>query len=106
MDFNFAVWFPEEVLIPRNMIRLLVILLTMRRVLFRSCRPERFADFPLGHGGCTNTVWGYMIVLKHIVSIARNDGHLPFNPFAGYINSPESVDSGGLPPHGFYLPQG
>ena len=39
----------------------------------------------------TNTVWGYMIVLKHIVSIARNDGRLPFNPFAGYINSPESV---------------
>lgn len=33
-----------------------------------------------------------MIVLKHIVSIARNDGRLPFNPFAGYINSPESVD--------------
>lgn len=31
----------------------------------------------------TNTVWGYMIVLKHIVSIARNDGCLPFNPFAG-----------------------
>lgn len=40
----------------------------------------------------TNTVWGYMIVLKHIISIARNDGRLPFNPFAGYINSPESVD--------------
>ena len=42
----------------------------------------------------TNTVWGYMIVLKHIISIARNDGRLPFNPFAGYINSPESVDRG------------
>lgn len=37
-----------------------------------------------------------MIVLKHIISIARNDGHLPFNPFAGYINSPESVDRGYL----------
>ena len=44
----------------------------------------------------TNTVWGYMIVLKHIVSIARNDGRLPFNPFAGYINSPESVNRGYL----------
>ena len=44
----------------------------------------------------TNTVWGYMIALKHIVSIARNDGRLPFNPFAGYINSPESVDRGYL----------
>lgn len=42
----------------------------------------------------TNTVWGYMIVLKHIVSIARNDGRLPFNPFGGYINSSESVDRG------------
>ncbi len=42
----------------------------------------------------TNTIWGYMIVLKHIISIARNDGCLPFNPFAGYINSPESVDRG------------
>ena len=44
----------------------------------------------------TNTVWGYMIVLKHIVSIARNTGLLPFNPFAGYINSPENVDRGYL----------
>ena len=44
----------------------------------------------------TNTVWDYMIVLKHIVSIARNDGRLPFNPFAGYINSPESVNRGYL----------
>ncbi len=44
----------------------------------------------------TNTVWGYMIVLKHIVAIARNDGRLPFNPFAGYINSPESVNRGYL----------
>jgi hypothetical protein len=47
--------------------------------------------------GCrTNTVWGYMIVLKHIISIARNTGLLPFNPFAGYINSPEQVDRGYL----------
>ena len=42
----------------------------------------------------TNTVWGYMIGLKHIISIARNSGALPFNPFAGYINSFESVDRG------------
>ena len=44
----------------------------------------------------TNTVWGYMIGLKHIISIARNSGALPFNPFAGYINSFESVDRGYL----------
>ena len=30
-----------------------------------------------------------MIGLKHVISIARNSGALPFNPFAGYINSPE-----------------
>ena len=44
----------------------------------------------------TNTVWGYMIGLKHIISIARNSGALPFNPFAGYITSFESVDRGYL----------
>lgn len=44
----------------------------------------------------TNTIWGYMIVLKHIISIARNSGVLPFNPFAGYIKSPESVNRGYL----------
>lgn len=37
-----------------------------------------------------------MIVLKHIISITRNSGVLPFNPFAGYINSPENVDRGYL----------
>lgn len=37
-----------------------------------------------------------MIVLKYIIAIARNSGQLPFNPFAGYINSPESVDRGYL----------
>jgi hypothetical protein len=44
----------------------------------------------------TNTVWGYMIVLKYIISIARNTGLLSFNPFAGYINSPENVNRGFL----------
>ena len=44
----------------------------------------------------TNTIWGYMIVLKHIISIARNDGRLPFNPFAGYINSPQTFFDGNL----------
>ena len=42
----------------------------------------------------TNTILGHMIVLKHIVSMVRNDSRLPFNPFAGYISSPESVDRG------------
>lgn len=44
----------------------------------------------------TNSVWQYIILLKHIVSIARNDGRLAFNPFAGYINKSENVDRGYL----------
>lgn len=43
-----------------------------------------------------NTVWGYMTVLKHIVSLARNEGLLNSNPFYGYINSGEHVDRGYL----------
>ena len=34
----------------------------------------------------TNTVWGYMIGLKHVISIARNSGALPFNPFAESVS--------------------
>lgn len=44
----------------------------------------------------TNTVWMYMIALKHIVSLARNSGQLVINPFAGYLISPEVKDRGFL----------
>ncbi len=44
----------------------------------------------------TNTVWVYMIGLKHIISIARNSGQLAINPFAGYLISPEQKDRGFL----------
>lgn len=37
---------------------------------------------------------GYIIVLKHIVTIARNEGCLTFNPFARYINFLESMSVG------------
>lgn len=47
-------------------------------------------------GCCTNTVWMYMIGVKHIVSIARNTGLLAVNPFVGYLISPEHVDRGFL----------
>ncbi len=47
-------------------------------------------------GCCTNTIWLYMIGVKHIISIARNDGLLKINPFAGYLISPEQVDRGFL----------
>jgi len=36
----------------------------------------------------TNTIWCYMISVKHILAIARNSGQLPFNPFAGYLIIP------------------
>lgn len=44
----------------------------------------------------TNTIWMYMIGVKHIVTIARNSGQLAINPFAGYLISPESKDRGFL----------
>jgi len=44
----------------------------------------------------TNTIWNYMIGVKHIVSIARNTGQLAINPFAGYLISPEVKDRGFL----------
>lgn len=44
----------------------------------------------------TNTIWMYMIGVKHIVAIARNSGQLAINPFAGYLISPEPKDRGFL----------
>lgn len=44
----------------------------------------------------TNTIWIYMIAVKHIVAIARNSGQLAINPFAGYLISPEQKDRGFL----------
>lgn len=44
----------------------------------------------------TNSIWMYMIGVKHIVTIARNSGQLAINPFAGYLISPEQKDRGFL----------
>lgn len=43
-----------------------------------------------------NSVWLYMIALKHIVTLARNEGLMTLNPFASYVNSYTSVDRGYL----------
>lgn len=43
-----------------------------------------------------NSVWGYMIALKHIVTLARNEGLMKLNPFASYVNSYTGVDRGYL----------
>ena len=43
-----------------------------------------------------NSVWGYMIALKHIFTLARNEGLMTPNPFASYVNSYTGVDRGYL----------
>ena len=47
-------------------------------------------------GLAPNSVWGYMITLKHIVTLARNEGLMTINPFASYINCYTAVDRGYL----------
>ena len=43
-----------------------------------------------------NSVWGYMIALKHIFTLARNEGLMTRNPFSSYVNSYTAVDRGYL----------
>ena len=43
-----------------------------------------------------NTVWVYMITLKHILSLALAEGKIPSDPFAGFRNRYEAVDRGYL----------
>ncbi len=43
-----------------------------------------------------NTVWGYMITLKHVLGLAVREHLLPADPFADYINSYTPVDRGYL----------
>ena len=49
-----------------------------------------------GPGLAPNSVWGYMITLKHIITLARNEGMMTLNPFASYVNSYTAVDRGYL----------
>lgn len=43
-----------------------------------------------------NTVWGYMIVLKHVLALAGSEGLMTVNPFSSYVNSYSPVDRGYL----------
>jgi integrase len=43
-----------------------------------------------------NTVWGYMIALKHVLELAKRERLLTGDPFAGYVNSYTPVDRGYL----------
>lgn len=43
-----------------------------------------------------NSVWCYMIALKHVVKLAQNEGWLTTNPFVSYVNSFSKVDRGYL----------
>ena len=47
-------------------------------------------------GLAPNSVWNYMIALKHIFTLARGEGLLTHDPFAAYINSFTPVDRGYL----------
>ena len=41
-------------------------------------------------GLSSNSVWGYMIALKHIFTLARNEGLMTLNPFASSISRTSS----------------
>ena len=62
--------------------------------------PELVRDFErylrIEMGLKNNSVWVYMITLKHIFSLALASGKIPSNPFAGYRNRFEQVDRGYL----------
>lgn len=47
-------------------------------------------------GLAPNSVWGYMISLKHVLTLARNEGLMTVNPFCSYVNTYFSVDRGYL----------
>lgn len=47
-------------------------------------------------GLAPNSVWAYMITLKHIFTLARNEGLMTVNPFASYVNNYTTVDRGYL----------
>jgi len=47
-------------------------------------------------GLAPNTVWGYMITLKHVLGLAARENLLSVDPFAGYTNSYTPADRGYL----------
>ncbi|MBQ3743870.1 MAG: site-specific integrase [Bacteroidales bacterium] len=63
-------------------------------------RPQFVLDFDAWlrrkRGLAPNSVWGYMITLKHIFALAQNEGLIRINPFAFYVNRYTSVDRGFL----------
>ena len=63
-------------------------------------RPQFVLDFDAWlrrkRGLAPNSVWGYMITLKHIFALAQNEGLVMINPFAFYVNRYTSVDRGFL----------
>lgn len=63
-------------------------------------RPQFVLDFDAWlrrkRGLAPNSVWGYMITLKHIIALAQNEGLIAINPFAFYVNRYTSVDRGFL----------
>lgn len=61
--------------------------------------PKFISDFEtyLREQGCsTNTVWCYMIALKHIIKYARDRGMMSNDPFIGFRNHYQTVERGYL----------
>ena len=56
-----------------------------------------FDDWLRSNAGLApNSVWNYMITLKHILSLAQDEGLLKVNLFSSYVNSYTPVDRGYL----------
>ena len=69
-------------------------------LLLRSVSPafvNRFDRYlRVDRGLAPNTVWGYMITLKHVLGLAKREQRLKGDPFAGYVNSYTPADRGYL----------
>lgn len=65
-------------------------------ILLSAIRTSFVADFDtwlrVTAGLSPNSVWTYMITLKHILALARGEGLLAVDPFASYVNSYTAVD--------------
>lgn len=69
-------------------------------IALKELTPNFITDFELflriEKNHCTNTIWSYMMPLKHMIFIARDNGWLVRDPFANYVIAPEDTKRGFL----------
>lgn len=69
-------------------------------IALKELTPNFITDFELflriEKSHCTNTIWSYMMPLKHMIFIARDNGWLVRDPFANYVIAPEDTKRGFL----------